>query len=138
MFTSRCLPVLLFNAIWHVSHAFPLTISGSSAVVEGTLSEGSTVIRSLSTSSVIWSCLATLLLSFVVCIHPNIPSPKEKLPSRILAQLHIAFWVMVAPEWTLYWAIMQWRSAGWLAKKYAGQSAAFMRRNVVVTFALKK
>ncbi|PVG02862.1 hypothetical protein CPB86DRAFT_804645 [Serendipita vermifera] len=65
---------------------------------------------------IIWSCVTTLLACTWLTLHPNIPPPfskkiflRYKLPPFIVT--------LMAPEWTLAWAMQQWSIANLIARE---------------------
>ncbi|KAF8192085.1 hypothetical protein BJ912DRAFT_849140 [Pholiota molesta] len=67
---------------------------------------------------IFWSCLATVLASSWVAVHPNIPPPGSKSYQGALARAELMIWTILAPECTIYWAVRQWLGARKLEKTY--------------------
>jgi len=54
---------------------------------------------------IIWSCLSTTILCAWTAVHPNVP-PQSKWQAR-WNRLELMFWMIVAPELVLAWAVRQ-------------------------------
>ena len=54
---------------------------------------------------IIWSCLSTTILCAWTAVHPNVP-PRSKWKAR-WNRLKLMFWMIVAPELVLAWAVRQ-------------------------------
>src|SRR5262249_11175534 len=59
-------------------------------------------------SSVIWSCVTTLLACVWTAIHRNIPGPNEGRVAKVLEMAKIFLVTLLVPEWTLIWAVRQY------------------------------
>ena len=55
--------------------------------------------------SIVWSCLATLLICAWASVHPNVPAKKKGL--AWMNKLRVMFWMIIAPELVLAWAVRQ-------------------------------
>ena len=69
---------------------------------------------------IIWSCLATIFACSWVSVHPNIPPPGASAVKVAIRRLELMAWSIIAPEYTIFWAAVQWISARKIEKKYAG------------------
>jgi len=58
---------------------------------------------------IIWSCLSTTILCAWTAVHPNVP-PQSKWQAR-WNRLKLMFWMIVAPELVLAWAVRQFFAA---------------------------
>ena len=58
---------------------------------------------------IIWSCLSTTILCAWTAVHPNVP-PRRKWKAR-WNRLKLMFWMVVAPELVLAWAVRQFFAA---------------------------
>ena len=58
---------------------------------------------------IIWSCLSTTILCAWTAVHPNVP-PESKWQAR-WNRLELMFWMIVAPELVLAWAVRQFFAA---------------------------
>src|SRR6266571_4578218 len=56
-----------------------------------------------------WSCLSTIILCAWTAVHPNVP-PRSKWKAR-WNRLELMFWMIVAPELVLAWAVRQFFAA---------------------------
>jgi len=54
---------------------------------------------------IMWSCLSTTILCAWTAVHPNVP-PQSKWQAR-WNRLELMFWMIVAPELVLAWAVRQ-------------------------------
>ena len=52
-----------------------------------------------------WSCLSTIILCAWTAVHPNVP-PRRKWKAR-WNRLKLMFWMIIAPELVLAWAVRQ-------------------------------
>ena len=58
-------------------------------------------------SVVVWSCVSTVLICAWTSVHPNVP-PQNKWKARWnRLKLIMMFWMIVAPELVLVWAVRQ-------------------------------
>ena len=55
--------------------------------------------------NIIWSCLSTVLICSWTSVHPNVPARNEWLARA--NRLRLMFWMIVAPELVLAWAVRQ-------------------------------
>ena len=77
-------------------------------------------------SSIIYSCLLTIFACTWTAVHPNLPGPDDSKIQVLRRRLKIVLVTLVAPEYTLYWALMQRKAAKELvkaAKRGASNSA---------------
>src|SRR6266511_3150933 len=58
---------------------------------------------------VIWSCISTIVICAWTSVHPNVPPP-NKWKAR-WNRLRLMFWMIVAPELVLAWAVRQYFAA---------------------------
>ena len=58
---------------------------------------------------IIWGCLSTTILCAWTAVHPNVP-PRRKWQAR-WNRLRLMFWMIVAPELVLAWAVRQFFAA---------------------------
>lgn len=89
-------------------------------------------------SSLVLSCIFTLVLSIWCCVRPDFPSPRESKFEILKTRLHIVFWVFIAPELVLYWAFRQWWEAGKIAKEYRGESLPVVQISRKLIFTSKR
>ena len=54
---------------------------------------------------IIWSCLSTILICAWTSVHPNVPPP-NRWKAR-WNRLRLMFWMIIAPELVLAWAVRQ-------------------------------
>jgi len=54
---------------------------------------------------IIWSCVTTLVICTWTSVHPNVPPPNEW--KARFNRLKLTFWMIVAPELVLAWAVRQ-------------------------------
>ena len=55
--------------------------------------------------NIVWSCLSTIIICAWTCVHPNVP-PANKWRAR-RDRLKIMFWMIIAPELVIAWAVRQ-------------------------------
>ena len=55
--------------------------------------------------NIVWSCLSTIIICAWTSVHPNVPPP-NKWRAR-WERLKIMFWVIIAPELVIAWAVRQ-------------------------------
>ena len=58
---------------------------------------------------IIWACVSTTILCAWTAVHPNVP-PRSKWKAR-WRRLKLMFWMIVAPELVLAWAVRQFFGA---------------------------
>jgi len=59
--------------------------------------------------SVIWTCVSTIIICAWTSVHPNVP-PLNRWKAR-WNRLWVMFWMIVAPELVLAWAVRQFFAA---------------------------
>ncbi|GJJ09187.1 hypothetical protein Clacol_003409 [Clathrus columnatus] len=113
--------VLLLILLYSLVGAVPLTITD-----EPKISLTGIAIRNIvqadinsqrSTLDILWSCLATTFAVTWLSVHPNIPSPGEKVWWIIWRRFKLMFWALVAPEFVILWAWRQRRAAHRIAEE---------------------
>jgi hypothetical protein len=70
--------------------------------------------------NIVWSCFATLFACSWVAIHPNIPLQSDSSMRRLARRLMIMGYMLIAPEFVIWWAARQWLAARDIAKKCEG------------------
>ena len=89
-------------------------------IFEGSASSTSTIDgpsqRSLFT--IIWGCFSTVFVCAWVSVHPNIPSAEECGWKSLWRRFRLMFWMLIAPELILVWAVRQWSAAKKIADIY--------------------
>ncbi|KAG2129181.1 uncharacterized protein EDB93DRAFT_1095598 [Suillus bovinus] len=75
------------------------------------------------TTRTLWTIISSSVLTLFACIysaiHPNIPSPKDSGPFRILRrQLGLMTMALIAPELIVTWAMRQWFSAHQVTRQF--------------------
>jgi hypothetical protein len=68
-------------------------------------------------SSILWTCLVTVLSCTWVSIHPNVPGPDEKWLKVALRRVGLMVGTLIAPELIIAWAMRQRIAARRLAKR---------------------
>jgi len=58
---------------------------------------------------IIWSCASTTILCAWTAVHPNVP-PRSKWKAR-WNRFQLMFWMIIAPELVLGWAVRQFFAA---------------------------
>jgi len=69
---------------------------------------------------IIWGCIATILASSWVAVHPNLPHPDDSKVKKNLRRIELMFWAIITPELIIYWAMRQWHGAWWMETEFAG------------------
>lgn len=72
----------------------------------------------------IWACIATILASSWVSVHPNLPHPEDSKVKKTLRRVELMFWAIISPELIIYWAMRQWYGAWWMKNEF--QSALYV------------
>lgn len=65
---------------------------------------------------IIWICLATIILCAWTAVHPNVP-PRNKWKAQWI-RLKLMFWMVIAPELVLAWAVRQFFAAKDIRDRY--------------------
>ena len=58
---------------------------------------------------IIWSCLSTIIICAWTSVHPNVPPPNAW--KARWNRLRLMFWMIIAPELVLAWAVRQFFAA---------------------------
>ncbi|TFK61781.1 hypothetical protein BDN72DRAFT_429304 [Pluteus cervinus] len=66
-------------------------------------------------NDIVRSCVLTIFACVYTALHPNIPDPEEKILQKIRRQLKMSFYMLIAPEAVIWWAMRQWYGACWIA-----------------------
>ncbi|KAG2369197.1 hypothetical protein BDR07DRAFT_1267895 [Suillus spraguei] len=74
------------------------------------------------TTRTIWIIISSSVLTVFACvysaIHPNIPSPKDRLRHILWRRLGIMITTLMAPEMVVIWAMRQWLSARQVTRQF--------------------
>jgi len=70
---------------------------------------------------IIWSCIATILASSWVAVHPNLPHRDDSKLKKILRRVELMLWAIITPELIIYWAARQWYGARWMERYFRGE-----------------
>ncbi|TFK61560.1 hypothetical protein BDN72DRAFT_849562 [Pluteus cervinus] len=65
---------------------------------------------------IIRSCVLTIFACIYTALHPNIPDPEANAWQKICKRLKISFYMLIAPEAVIWWAMRQWYGAREIAK----------------------
>jgi len=103
--------------------------NGNAALTIPSTNPASFVIRDTSVTDVcprkrleiIWSCIATILASSWVAVHPNLPHRDDSKLKKILRRVELMLWAIITPELIIYWAARQWYGARWMEKYFRGE-----------------
>ncbi|PPQ85320.1 hypothetical protein CVT25_000358 [Psilocybe cyanescens] len=68
--------------------------------------------------NIVWSCLATIFACTWIAIHQNIPAPNERAIRVFGRRLAIMFYMLIAPELVIAWAVRQYLTASEMAKRH--------------------
>ncbi|TFK59411.1 hypothetical protein BDN72DRAFT_865170 [Pluteus cervinus] len=66
---------------------------------------------------IVRSCVLTIFACVYTALHPNIPDPEAKLWQKICARLKMSFYMLIAPEAVIWWAMRQWYGARQIARE---------------------
>ncbi|TFK61778.1 hypothetical protein BDN72DRAFT_429221 [Pluteus cervinus] len=64
---------------------------------------------------IVRSCVLTIFACVYTALHPNIPDPEAKMWQKICARLKMSFYMLIAPEAVIWWAMRQWYGARMIA-----------------------
>jgi hypothetical protein len=65
---------------------------------------------------IIWSCLSTIIICAWTAVHPNVPPPNQW--KARWNRLRLMFWMIIAPELVLAWAVRQFFAAREIRDEY--------------------
>ena len=65
---------------------------------------------------IVRSCVLTIFACVYTALHPNIPDPKANDWQKFLGRLKMSFYMLIAPEAVIWWAMRQWYGARRIAK----------------------
>ncbi|TFK68038.1 hypothetical protein BDN72DRAFT_731823, partial [Pluteus cervinus] len=68
--------------------------------------------------AVVQSCLLTTAACVYRAIHPNIPNPHASRWELLKDRIIVSFYMLVFPEFVIYWAMEQWLGARSVAKEF--------------------
>jgi hypothetical protein len=68
---------------------------------------------------IIWSCVSTIIICAWTAVHPNVPPPNQW--KARWNRLKIMFWMIIAPELVLAWAVRQFFAARKIRDEYNGR-----------------
>lgn len=66
--------------------------------------------------AIVWSCISTIVICAWTSVHPNVPPP-NRWKAR-WNRLRLMFWMVIAPELVLAWAVRQFFAAKTIRDKY--------------------
>ncbi|TFK70474.1 hypothetical protein BDN72DRAFT_818680 [Pluteus cervinus] len=69
-----------------------------------------------SLNDIVRSCVLTIFACIYTALHPNIPDPEAKMWKKICMRLKMSFYMLIAPEAVIWWAMRQWYGARRIAK----------------------
>jgi len=112
--------ILIYSFLYHNEHAAATipSINASSFLAGDTPTTNACPRQRL---EIIWSCIATILASSWVAVHPNLPHPDDSEVKKILRRVELMFWAIITPELIIYWAARQWYGARWMEKYFRAQ-----------------
>jgi len=67
---------------------------------------------------ILWSCLSTIFACTWIAVHPNIPAPEDSGWEILGRRLAIMGYVLLAPEFVIFWAARQHYGAYYLTQKH--------------------
>ena len=65
---------------------------------------------------IIWSCISTIIICAWTSVHPNVPPPNAW--KARWNRLSLMFWMIIAPELVLAWAVRQFFAAREIRDEY--------------------
>ena len=65
---------------------------------------------------IIWSCVSTIIICAWTSVHPNVPPPNPW--KARWNRLKLMFWMIIAPELVLAWAVRQFFAAREIRDEY--------------------
>ena len=65
---------------------------------------------------IVWSCLSTIIICAWTSVHPNVPPPNPW--KARWNRLRLMFWMIIAPELVLAWAVRQFFAAREIRDEY--------------------
>ncbi|TFK59981.1 hypothetical protein BDN72DRAFT_905364 [Pluteus cervinus] len=66
---------------------------------------------------IVRSCVLTIFACIYTALHPNIPDPEAKMWKKIGMRLKMSFYMLIAPEAVIWWAMRQWYGAREIARE---------------------
>jgi len=75
---------------------------------------------------IFWSCLSTLFACTWIAVHPNIPAPRDSWWEVLGRRLAIMGYILLAPEFLIFWAARQHYTAHNFVKKH-GEKTGWTR-----------
>jgi hypothetical protein len=72
------------------------------------------------TSSIVYSCALTLFACTWTAVHPNLPGPDDSKAQIFLRRLKLVGVTLLAPEYTLFWAMLQRSNAKRIVEEAKG------------------
>ena len=108
----RTLVYLLFYIILDYSNveAVPICIDRAEALQESNPPSQRTLF------GIVWSCVSTIIICAWTSVHPNVPPPNPW--KARWNRLRLMFWMIVAPELVLAWAVRQFFAAREIRDEY--------------------
>ncbi|TFK61554.1 hypothetical protein BDN72DRAFT_804904, partial [Pluteus cervinus] len=70
-----------------------------------------------SLDDIIWSCVLTIFACIYTALHPNVPNPEAKTWEKVCGRAKMSFYMLIAPEAVIWWAMRQWYGARLIAKE---------------------
>ncbi|TFK60408.1 hypothetical protein BDN72DRAFT_850540, partial [Pluteus cervinus] len=62
-------------------------------------------------NDIVRSCVLTIFACIYTALHPNIPDPEATMWQKICGRLKMSFYMLIAPEAVIWWAMRQWYGA---------------------------
>ena len=76
---------------------------------------------------ILWSCLSTIFACTWIAVHPNIPAPRDSWWEILGRRVAIMGYVLLAPEFVIFWAARQHYAAYYLTKKHEEKHTGWTR-----------
>ena len=100
----------LFYVLYSYVEAVPICIDRAETAQES----NSPLQRTL--AGIVWSCVSTIIICAWTSVHPNVPPPNPW--KARWNRLRLMFWMIIAPELVLAWAVRQFFAAKEIRDEY--------------------
>jgi hypothetical protein len=120
------LALLCFSASWN-TFALPTDLQLPDIPPKHHLRSVFTHEDNRSLYGILWSCLSTIFACTWIAVHPNIPAPRDSSWEILGRRLAIMGYILLAPEFVIFWAARQHYGACYLTKKYEERHTGWTR-----------
>ena len=77
--------------------------------------------------NILWSCLSTIFACTWLAVHPNIPASGDSQWAILRRRVTIMGYILLIPEYVLFWAGRQYYGARYFTKKYEKKHTGWTR-----------